>query len=79
MTRKLESLSAFESKSINQLEMKNVLGGYMQEVSTLGGSRQWGGSGSGYWSGNYSSDCTGDNGVTSYEMDHSSVKWNACQ
>lgn len=30
MTKNLESLSAFESKSINQLEMGKVLGGFQQ-------------------------------------------------
>jgi hypothetical protein len=35
MTTKLESLSAFKSKSINKMQMKNILGG----VETAGGTR----------------------------------------
>jgi hypothetical protein len=40
MTKNLESLSAFESKSINKLEMKNVMGGVASSTITGGGSYQ---------------------------------------
>jgi hypothetical protein len=64
MTKILESLSAFEGKSINKLEMKNVMGG-LAAVGTGGGSRQVGcADGVSYWTFTYTSD-TSNNGVVS--------------
>jgi hypothetical protein len=80
MTKNLESLSAFESKSINQLAMKNVVGGINapNDTGTLAGTRQIQ-SGTGYWSISYTSDTiSSSGGATTYVDIESSAVYHSC-
>ncbi len=66
MAKILESLSAFESKSINQLEMKNVIGGIAAGVCTDGGTRTIYNGGCAVVHCTFTSDETFSNGVKHY-------------